>query len=182
MPFGAPPVIIKGQKLSFTKRPFLGGKRVNFLIALYNAMTNLKVKVVSQVPSASSSTGLSNITPDFSFDGNGQGVLTIPFTTPPSQPGWFWIKGARNYDPTQSYKEQQLVYVQSTSSVATTGVTDPDSGVVVKSLPGIWVAVQDVAPLSGPAYHIPHLPMPTPDDMDATNNYWAFVSPMDSCL
>ena len=176
-----PPIIQQGQKLAYTKHPFLGTSRVNPIIALYNAFTNFKVNVISQVGNSASPNPMTASQPSFVWTAQGA-TLTIPIPVTQNgtnTQGWFWTHGARNYDPASTYVEQQLVYVQSTSSVATTGVTDPDSGLPVKSLPGIWVALQ---PVAGSSNHIPHLPMPTPDDMDATNNYWAFVSPMDSCI
>ena len=175
------PPIQPGNPLTPTKRPFLGW-RVNYLIALYNAMVNLKVKVVSQVgTSGGSSSALNNIQPGLSFDANNNGVLTIPINQAAQQTtqGWFWTAGQHNYDPTRAYADMQVVYVRASSSVVTTGVTDPDSGLPVKSLPGLWVALRAVGASSN---HIPHLPMPTPDDMDAANNYWAFVSPIPLCI
>lgn len=102
----------------------------------------------------------------------------------PSTKGWFWTKGARNYDHTKSYKENQLVYVKPDDDLIATGTTDPDSMQTVKAIAGIWVALRDIATvvISGTTYYrIPHLPMPTPGDMDAENNYWAFVSPDAQC-
>jgi len=99
--------------------------------------------------------------------------------------GWFWTKGSRNYDHTKSFKESQLVYVQPTDTMVSAGTTDPDSMATVKAIAGIWVALQDVAPtvISGTTYyHIPHLPLPTPGDMEAANNYWAFVSQDAVCI
>lgn len=98
--------------------------------------------------------------------------------------GWFWTKGEKNYDHTKSYKENQLVYVKPDDALITTGTTDPDSMATVRSIAGIWVALRDVSStvITGTTYYrIPHLPMPTPGDMDAENNYWAFVSPDAQC-
>jgi hypothetical protein len=184
----ADPVIQPGKRLSYTKRPFLGKSHVNDVIATTNAVNNMQVRVVSTVGLSSGGTpsALNNITPSFVYDANGNGVLTVPIPSVTQNgtnpPGWFWTNGARNYDPSATYDDQQVVYVQSTSAAVTTGLLDAGSGIVEKSIPGLWVALQPVAPQTGPSYYVPRLPMPTPDDMDAENNYWAFLSPMDTCV
>jgi len=181
-----PPVIQPGKKLDYTSRPFRGGKRVNFLIALFNAMNNLRVKVVSTVGTTGSSpSALNNITPAFSFDSTGNAVLTIPVTTQASQQGWFWVSGSRNYNPANSYMDQQLVYVQPTSAAATTGILNRATLSNVKSVAGIWVCLQATAPtvISGTTYYdVPQLPMPVPGDMDSGSNFWALVSQDPLCV
>lgn len=180
------PTIQPGKRLSYTKRPFLGW-RVNYLIALFNAMVNLTVKVVSQVGTTGTNpSALNNIRPGFSFDANGNAVLTIPITqADQSTQGWFWNAGSRNYNPASSYVEQQLVYVQASSAAVTTGLLDAGTLSNKKSIAGIWVCLQATAPtvISGTTYYnVPRLPMPTPDDMDDGANYWAFVSQVPQCV
>jgi hypothetical protein len=94
------------------------------------------------------------------------------------------LASPRNYDHTKSYKAKRLVYVQPTDALCTAGTTDPDSMTTVKAIPGWWLSLKPVAPkvIGGTTYYfIPHLPMPTPGDMDADNNYWTFIAPDAQC-
>jgi hypothetical protein len=90
----------------------------------------------------------------------------------------------RNYDHTKSYKAKRLVYVKPDDSMVMDGTTDPDSMTTVKAIAGWWLSLRSVAPKVIDAvtyYYIPHLPMPTPGDMDADNNYWTFIAPDAQC-
>jgi hypothetical protein len=180
-----PPIINPGQKLDYTKRPFLGARPVNYLIALFNAINNLTVKVVSAVGNSATPAYQTASAPKFVWTAQGA-ILTIPIP-PPSQAtqGWFWTSGSRNYNPASTYQEQQLVYVQASSSAVTSGL--PDAGTLTnkKSLAGIWVCLKATGPvtISGSTYYnVPRLPMPVVDDMDSSSNYWAFVSQNPLCI
>lgn len=90
----------------------------------------------------------------------------------------------RNYDHTKSYKAKLLVYVKPDDTMISVGTTDPDSMETVKAIAGWWLSLQAVKPVVIDAvtyYRIPHLPMPTPGDMDAANNYWTFIAPDAQC-
>lgn len=80
------------------------------------------------------------------------------------------------YDMTQAYSGQTWVHVGATNTAATTGTTDPDSGLPVKSAPGWYCSCAGGVPIAGtedsPAYHIPQVPLPNASDVDNSLNYW----------
>lgn len=179
-----PPVLQPGQQLKYTKRPFLGFSRVNHLIALFNAVMKTRVNVVSLVGNSNSPNLQTAVAPSWNITAQSS-ILTIPIPIASSGSNtqdWHWTAGSRNYNPDATYQDQQLVYVSPTSTVATTGLLDASTSAVEKSIPGIWVALQVVAPQSGPSYYVPRLPMPVPGDMDSTDNYWVLVSQDAQCI
>jgi len=177
----SPPVIIQGSQLPYTKRPFLG-KWVNHIIALYNGITRLRVNVVQ----TSGSSATTAAAPSFVLTPQGA-MLTIPIppATPTEQQGWFWTAGSRNYDESQTFQEQQAVYVSPTSTAATTGLLDAGTMEIAKAVPGIYVCLKANAPevISMVTYYrVPQFPMPVPGDMDSDDNYWVLISQDPQCI
>lgn len=178
-------VISKGERIPPTKQPFLGVKRINKVISACNAVIGAQVRVTVVASSGDPIIDAQTLpVSDWTFDAHGNSLVSVVVPVPQASSGtnasgWHWPAGQRNYDPSVSYIDQQVVYVQASSSVVTSGVTDPDSGLVVKSLPGIWVALKAVPASSN---HIPHLPLPVPDDMNNSLNYWAFVASAPTCV
>jgi hypothetical protein len=80
------------------------------------------------------------------------------------------------YDMTHAYAGQTWVHVGNANEAATTGTTDPDSGLPVKSTPGWYCFCAGGVPIAGtegaPAYHIPQVPLPNSSDIDSPLNYW----------
>jgi hypothetical protein len=86
--------------------------------------------------------------------------------------GAMQLASPMEYDMTQAYPGQTWVHVGATNSAATTGTIDPDSGLSVKSTPGWYCSCAGGVPIaSGPAYHIPQVPLPNLD-VDNALNYW----------
>jgi hypothetical protein len=185
------PAINKGERIPFTSGPFLGKKRVNKVIAICNALNNLDVNVVSIASTGNAALDAQLATTGgLVMDSQGHAILTVP--VPPATtssgtntPGWHWTAGQRNYNPATSYVDQQMIYVQESSAAATTGLPDIDSLTTVKSIPGIYVCLQANSGtiIGGTAhYHVPQIPLPTPDDMEASNNYWMLISMAPQCI
>lgn len=90
----------------------------------------------------------------------------------------------REYDPTKLYTDGDEVLVSPNNAAVTTGVTDPDSGVLVKAIPGIYQFVSQnpsmvAAAGATPAqYHIPCWPPPLSSSTSvyAGGNYPNFSS------
>jgi len=182
-----PPNLNPGQQLKYTKRPFLGFSRVNYLIALFNAVMKTKVNVVSVVGNTNTPELATSIAPSWKITSQSS-ILTIPIpiaSNGTNAQGWNWTAGSRNYNPDSTYHDQQVVYVQASSGAVTSGLLDADTLANQKSIAGMWVALQTVSPavISGVThYHVPRLPMPAPDDMNDSANYWAFVSQAPQCI
>jgi hypothetical protein len=115
----------------------------------------------------------------------------IRFHARPSRRGstasWIFSKPIL-YDNTKSYSFQQIVYVAPDDPMVTTGTVDPDTGLTVFAIPGLWVALQAVAPVVNPTgqpagtyYHIPQIPYPVPNAPDDDLNYWWLVSADAQC-
>lgn len=88
----------------------------------------------------------------------------------------------------QTFSKGQWVWVTDSSEAVTVGVIDPDSGEQVFSEPGLYRALQDVAPVSDGGdppnfgYHIPLPQLPDPDDVTDPTNYWMLMSAEGVCL
>ena len=86
--------------------------------------------------------------------------------------GGMTLASPMEYDMTRAYGGQTWVHVSATNTAATTGTTDPDSGLPVKSTPGWYCSCAGGVPIApGPAYHIPQVPLPN-SDVDNSRNYW----------
>jgi hypothetical protein len=110
----------------------------------------------------------------------------------------YWAEG-RHYDKTKTVSVDLHVWVQPTDDVVVTGVTDPDSGLNVKSKSGLYLSLQNVAPVinqiiapattlpypllpAGTYYHIPQSQLPSGDyDVNNPLNYWLWISPSTVC-
>lgn len=81
------------------------------------------------------------------------------------------------YDMTQPYPGQTWVHVGASNDAVTAGAIDPVSGLPVKSAPGWYCSAPGGVPIAGteesPAYHIPQVPLPDPDNIDDdAKNFW----------
>ena len=99
-----------------------------------------------------------------------------------------WAAAGRIYSKDNSYSGDKTsaeeVWVAPDADVVVTGVTDPDTNLTVKSYPGVYRALQAVAPIAGTPtkYHIPLPYLPVPGDIDDPKNYWQLISPEANCL
>ena len=81
------------------------------------------------------------------------------------------------YDMTKAYGGQTWVHVSADNDAVTSGTIDPVSGLQVYSQPGWYCSAPGGVPIVGteesPAYNIPQMPLPDPDNIDdATKNFW----------
>ena len=132
-------------------------------------------------------------------DPNGGYHLVMPKTKPGSgssgSAGWQWAAAGTgaHYDVTKSYNgappKGEIVMVWPTDPIVVTGVTDPDSGLLVSAVPGVYICIQSTGPLVNPAglpagtyNHIPQWPMPS-KDYDITNklNFWWLINEISAC-
>ncbi len=101
---------------------------------------------------------------------------------------WPWSTEGRIYDKTKTgYVDGYTVYVLPTDPICTTSVTDPDTGADVKSLPGVWLCVQDAPPVVNPpglpagTYpRIPFVPLAN-DDPTSGEVYWIPIALVTNC-
>jgi hypothetical protein len=89
------------------------------------------------------------------------------------------------YDMTQAYGGQTWVHVGADNDAVTMGTIDPDSGLLVYSVPGWYCSGAAGVPLTtedgSPAYYIPQVPLPDPTDIDSSENYWVIFVADSQC-
>ena len=89
--------------------------------------------------------------------------------------GGMQLASPMEYDMTQAYGGQTWVHVGADNDAATAGTIDPVSGLAVVSAPGWYCSCAAGVPIAGteesPAYNIPQVPLPDPDDIDDPNNF-----------
>ena len=99
--------------------------------------------------------------------------------------GWFF--GTKIELPTAPYGSfgaQQVIHIQATHAIVTTGIRDlaNPTGPLVTSCAGIWVATQYVpsqTTVSGnPVWNLPQYPMPVPSNFDDPTNFWIYMGDM----
>lgn len=105
-----------------------------------------------------------------------------------------WQSPNKELDPRVAVSVNTWVYISALNPLATVGIIDADSGLLVTAPPGKWLTLQDVpALISGGTYHMPQLPYPgatgevsgTPIAGDLDNNplvYWVLESPAPACF
>lgn len=80
------------------------------------------------------------------------------------------------YVMTNPYPGQTWVHVGADNDAVTAGTIDPVSGLQVYSSPGWYCSAPGGVPIAGteesPAYNIPQVPLPDPDDVDDPINFW----------
>jgi hypothetical protein len=80
------------------------------------------------------------------------------------------------YNMGLAYGGQLIVHVGASNTAVTTGTLDPISGLQVYSSPGWYISNPNGVPVLGtddsPAYLIPQVPLPFPDDVDNQGNFW----------
>ena len=109
--------------------------------------------------------------------------------------GWAWatVGTGAHYAVDKNYKgappQGDIVIVFPNDPIVVTGVTDPDSGLLVSAVPGVYICIQSTGPLVNPAGlpagtydHIPQWPMPS-KDYDITNklNFWWLINEISAC-
>jgi hypothetical protein len=72
------------------------------------------------------------------------------------------------YDMAQLYAGQTWVHISTSNPAATTGTTDPDSGLAVKSTPGWYCSCMNGVP----PFYIPQVPLPDSSNVDSPLNRW----------
>ena len=99
--------------------------------------------------------------------------------------GWFFgTKIELPAAPYPAFAAQQLVHIQATHAIVTSGIRDAanPSGSLVKSCVGLWVALQAVPAqktVSGnPVWNLPQFPYPTPTNLDDITNFWYYLGEM----
>jgi hypothetical protein len=80
-----------------------------------------------------------------------------------------------------------IIHIQPNHPIVTSGIMDAGNptGYAVYSVPGFWVSLQAVPAqqnINGiPAWNLPQLPLPNPDNLDDPKNFWMFF-PDINCL
>ena len=111
------------------------------------------------------------------------GKMFVPAATPPAGNAglFFGAKIELPVAPYPSFQKQQVIHIQSTHAIVTTGIRDAanPSAPLVQSRPGFWAASQAV-PAQGtvggnPVWNLPQWPLPNPDNYDDTANFWLWL-------
>ncbi len=78
------------------------------------------------------------------------------------------------YDMTQPYAGSTWVHVGADNDAVTTGTLDPNSGLQVYSQPGWYCSCPGGVPLAPDdgGYYIPQVPLPDPDTIADSTNFW----------
>lgn len=92
------------------------------------------------------------------------------------------------YDKALSWSIGDWIWVKPDNDAVTAGAIDSGTGLMSYATPGLWRCTQPTSPSSTiigetptPSYNLPQLPYPTPDDVTASNVYWAFISGVSAC-
>lgn len=99
------------------------------------------------------------------------------------QSGWRWADAGRLYDKDNSYSKDELVWIETANDIVTTGATDVDTGTLQYGSPGLWLCLQDSAPVSGTPtkYYVPREPWPVADDPTSESNHWMLIRGPTTC-
>lgn len=80
---------------------------------------------------------------------------------PATASGWRWQAPNKELDPTKSVVKDTVVYISPLNSLVTTGLTDIDTGTVLKAIAGIWIALTNVPKKTVDGhYNMPKDPVP----------------------
>jgi len=90
--------------------------------------------------------------------------------------GWYWPSGEEVYDETKTYSRQQVVFVQPTHALVTTGIDN--GGTTVFAVAGLWVCTQAT---DGTTATMPTWPLPDATDPGNAANYWWLISASQVC-